>query len=65
MQDESVRLIGALAAAHAGFDTVLDYAHRHRAVIVRFGRYPHRNAALVRASTPEELEYLKQPKERP
>ncbi|MBW4553319.1 MAG: DUF924 domain-containing protein [Aphanocapsa sp. GSE-SYN-MK-11-07L] len=33
-------------------------ARRHRDVIVRFGRHPHRNAALGRTSTPEELEYL-------
>lgn len=31
---------------------------RHRAVIARFGRHPHRNAILGRASTPEELEYI-------
>jgi uncharacterized protein (DUF924 family) len=39
----------------------LDFAERHRAIIRRFGRYPHRNAALGRESTPEELEFLKQP----
>lgn len=31
---------------------------RHRAVIARFGRHPHRNAILGRTSTPEELDYL-------
>ena len=39
----------------------LDYAHRHRDVIVRYGRFPHRNAILGRTSTPEELQYLSQP----
>lgn len=34
---------------------------RHKAIVDRFGRYPHRNAILGRASTPEELEFLKQP----
>lgn len=34
---------------------------RHKAIIDRFGRYPHRNAALGRASTPEEIEFLRQP----
>lgn len=34
------------------------YARRHRDVIARFGRFPHRNAALGRASTSEELAYL-------
>jgi uncharacterized protein (DUF924 family) len=35
------------------------YAHEHRAVIARFGRFPHRNAALGRVSTPDEVEWLK------
>ncbi len=39
----------------------LDYAVRHKEIIERFGRYPHRNQALGRASTEEELEFLKQP----
>ena len=37
------------------------YAERHREIIRRFGRFPHRNEILGRASTPEELEFLKQP----
>ena len=37
------------------------YALAHRDIIARFGRFPHRNAALGRQSTPEELEFLKQP----
>jgi len=39
----------------------VDYAERHRDIIRRFGRFPHRNAILGRASTPEEIEFLKQP----
>lgn len=39
----------------------IDYAIRHSSVIERFGRFPHRNAILGRASTPEEKEFLKQP----
>ena len=38
-----------------------DYAVRHRDIVARFGRFPHRNAALGRPSTPEEIEFLKQP----
>ncbi len=38
-----------------------DYALRHKAIIERFGRFPHRNAILGRASTPQEIEFLKQP----
>lgn len=37
------------------------YAKAHYDVIERFGRFPHRNAALGRESTPEEVEFLKQP----
>ena len=61
MQERAVELFGMLAAQHPGFDEMLDYAHRHRGVIARFGRFPHRNAILGRASTPEEAEFLRQP----
>ena len=61
MQARSVALFADLAREHAGFAEVLDYAHRHRGVIARFGRFPHRNAILGRASTPDELTYLSQP----
>ena len=40
---------------------MLDYAHQHHDVIARFGRFPHRNAILGRASTAEEQAYLAQP----
>lgn len=61
MQEKSVTLFSALAEQHQGFAEALDYAHRHRGVIARFGRFPHRNAILGRASTPEELAFLAQP----
>lgn len=38
-----------------------DFELRHKAIIDRFGRYPHRNAILGRQSTPEEIEFLKEP----
>lgn len=38
-----------------------DFELKHKAIIDRFGRYPHRNAILGRDSTPEEIEFLKQP----
>ena len=38
-----------------------DFELKHKAIIDRFGRYPHRNAILGRPSTEEELEFLKQP----
>jgi uncharacterized protein (DUF924 family) len=44
-----------------GNEENLGYAHEHAAVIDRFGRFPSRNAALDRTSTPEELAWLSQP----
>lgn len=38
--------------------SLVDYAVKHRAVIARFGRFPHRNAALGRESTPDERAFL-------
>jgi uncharacterized protein (DUF924 family) len=48
-------------AAFAETADAYRYAMAHRDIIQRFGRFPHRNAALGRASTPEEIEFLKQP----
>tara|TARA_B100000745_G_C20148997_1_gene393940 strand:+ start:208 stop:747 length:540 start_codon:yes stop_codon:yes gene_type:complete len=39
----------------------LEFEHKHKAIIDRFGRYPHRNAILGRASTDEEIAFLKEP----
>tara|TARA_R110000851_G_scaffold1817_10_gene7118 strand:+ start:875 stop:1420 length:546 start_codon:yes stop_codon:yes gene_type:complete len=44
-----------------GLENNLDFEVRHKAIIDRFGRFPHRNALLGRASTDEELAFLKQP----
>ncbi|GGC82498.1 DUF924 family protein [Vreelandella lutescens] len=44
-----------------GLESNLEFEKRHKAIIDRFGRYPHRNAVLGRTSTPEEVEFLKQP----
>ena len=62
-QERSVALFAALAreVQLPAFDSALDYAVRHREVIVRFGRFPHRNALLGRASTAEESAFLAQP----
>lgn len=46
---------------HLGIENNLDFELRHKKIIDQFGRYPHRNAILGRGSTPEELEFLKQP----
>lgn len=60
LQERAVELFADLAGRHPGFDGMLDFAHRHRAVIARFGRFPHRNAILGRASTPDEIDFLGQ-----
>jgi len=45
----------------AGMESNLEFEYKHKAIIDRFGRYPHRNQVLGRESTPEELEFLRQP----
>jgi len=62
-QERSVALFAGLRREmqNAAFDNAYDYALRHREVIARFDRFPHRNAILGRASTPEEIEFLTQP----
>lgn len=44
-----------------GMETTLAFELKHKAIIDRFGRYPHRNAALGRASTLDEIEFLRTP----
>jgi len=53
---EAVRLF-----SEPGLEEQLDFERRHKAIIKRFGRYPHRNAILGRVSTEEEEEFLKEP----
>jgi uncharacterized protein (DUF924 family) len=60
-QARSVQYFEQLVAVAPDLASTLDYAYRHQAVIDRFGRFPHRNAILGRASTPEELAFLQQP----
>ena len=55
-QHRAVELIGNL-----GDSELLHYALAHRDIIARFDRFPHRNAILGRTSTPDEVEFLKQP----
>lgn len=47
--------------AELGDKSLLEWAEKHKAIIDRFGRYPHRNAVLGRASTPEEMAFLAGP----
>jgi uncharacterized protein (DUF924 family) len=55
-QDESVRLFENLRIALG--DLSAEYAYRHRDIIRRYGRFPYRNDALGRESTPEEQVFL-------
>jgi len=61
MQDEAIRLLTRLVATSPELASMLDYAHRHRLVIERFGRFPHRNTILGRRSTAEELAHIATP----
>ena len=61
--DRCIALADALipaapAQVRALYEFSASQARGHRAVVARFGRQPHRNAALGRKSTAEELEYL-------
>jgi uncharacterized protein (DUF924 family) len=53
LQEEGVRLTAALADPD-----YFKYAKLHRDIIARYGRFPHRNLTLDRASTPDELAFL-------
>ncbi len=64
-QEEAIRRFTALlpllpATDREYFMQTLDYAKKHRTVIERFGRFPHRNEVLGRESTEEEVEFLKE-----
>jgi uncharacterized protein (DUF924 family) len=65
-QQRAVALFSALhdevpTPLREAFADFLGYARRHHDVIARFGRFPHRNATLGRASTTEEVAFLQQP----
>ncbi len=59
-QARAVALFDALRA-EGDMDGFYQYALAHQRIIERFGRFPHRNAILGRASSPEEIEFLKEP----
>lgn len=59
-QRESLRLFGALRDDPLAGGAWI-WAQRHHDVIARFGRFPHRNAILGRASTPQEIAFLREP----
>ena len=60
-QDKCVELFTALTKESPPLANNLDYAVRHRDIVAKWGRFPHRNATLGRETTAEETEFLKQP----
>jgi len=60
-QNRSVALFEAMAKTDKSMQPAFEYAKKHRDVIKRFTRFPGRNAALGRTSTPEEVAFLKEP----
>ena len=61
MQREALRLFAQLERDEPALAGLLQWAQRHHDIVERFGRFPHRNAALGRTSTAEELAFLQQP----
>ncbi|HEX5130086.1 MAG TPA: DUF924 family protein [Usitatibacter sp.] len=59
-QERCVELMGTLEA-FPETKGITEWAEKHRVIVARFGRFPHRNTALGRASTPEEIAFLAQP----
>jgi uncharacterized protein (DUF924 family) len=65
-QDRSVALLQSLAvdvesSVRATFEDFTTFAIRHRDIIARFDRFPHRNAILGRESSPAEIAFLTEP----
>ena len=57
IHEQAVKLFSLPGMAASNYD----FEIKHKKIIERFGRYPHRNTILDRSSTPEELEFLQQP----
>lgn len=61
VQQASLPLFAALGRAEPALATTMEYAQRHHDIVLRFGRFPHRNEILGRASTDVEIAFLKEP----
>ncbi len=61
MHSESLMIheVAVALFSQPGMEANLQFELRHKEIIDRFGRYPHRNAILDRSSTPEEIDFLK------
>ena len=56
-----IEQLHGLCMDQPGLENGLSFELRHQAIITRFGRYPHRNALLGRASSADELAFLSEP----
>jgi uncharacterized protein (DUF924 family) len=61
LQARSLEVFEALARSGEGAPDVVSFAESHKRIVDRFGRFPHRNAVLGRATTAEEESFLKEP----
>ncbi|OSQ41920.1 DUF924 family protein [Thalassospira sp. MCCC 1A01428] len=60
-ESEAIHDIALTLFDQPGLENNLDFEKRHKQIIDRFGRYPHRNEILGRPSSPEEILFLQQP----
>ena len=60
-ESTAIHAQAAVLFAQPGLENNLDFQKRHAAIIERFGRYPHRNTALGRVSTADEIAFLAEP----
>lgn len=60
-QRTAVQLFTQLGRDEPALAGLVEWAQRHHDIVARFGRFPHRNAALDRPSSADEIEFLKQP----
>ncbi|MDE2234192.1 MAG: DUF924 domain-containing protein [Gammaproteobacteria bacterium] len=60
-ESSAIHEIAVRLFSQPGLEFNLEFERKHKAIIERFGRFPHRNAALGRSSTPEETAFLSQP----
>lgn len=60
-ESAAIHQVAVQLFAATGLASQIDFENRHRAIIDRFGRYPHRNEILGRASSAEEIAFLQEP----
>jgi len=60
-ESREIHKTAVLLFSKEGMEETLDFELKHKDIIDRFGRYPHRNNILDRTSTPEEIDFLKTP----